>query len=303
MNESRGRALARWARDTVRSLTRLPDLVRLAEQTEYLDREVSRLQAAHRRMLWQARRPSAQGAQTKASFDFQWQHMPAGRSLPSDPAFMQDLERQLLEMVREPKTWFAGKRVADIGCGLGRYSYGLLSMGAHVTACDQSEAALQRTATLCGPFADRLALKRIDLLEWSDVDAFDLAFCYGVVHHTGNTYLAMENVCRKVREGGRVFFMIYAPPQSLAALREVNEYEHIADEMRDLSFAERQARLEQRFGPDGAHGWFDATSPRINDRLSFEEIHDVLTELGFGRIQHMTVLRNHYVVADRLTPA
>jgi hypothetical protein len=41
-----------------------------------------------------------------------------------------------------------------------------------------------------------------------------------VVRHTGNTYLATENVCRKVRLGGRVFFMVYGVPQALKAFGE-----------------------------------------------------------------------------------
>jgi len=302
MSESFARAWARRLRDTVRGLSHLPQAARVAEHVEYLDREVSRLQAAHRRQLWQAGRASQLGTQTKASFDYQWKHMPSGTALPTDAAFMRELDRQLPAMVGKPKDWFKGKRIVDIGCGIGRWSYGLLSLGAHVTACDQSEAALERTAALCQPFADRLSLRRIDLLEWNEPGDFDLAFCYGVVHHTGNTYLAMENVCRKVTAGGRVFFMIYAPPGTTPALQEVNQYERIAEEIRDLSFADRQALLERRFGKDAAHGWFDATSPRINDRLTFEEIHDVLTELGFGQIDHETVLRNHHVVADRLAP-
>lgn len=268
---------------------------------DYLDREVSRLQAAARREAWLARRASVQASQTRASFDYQWAQLPTGRALPSDSEFMRSVPASLVEMVGQPAGWFAGKRVVDVGCGGGRYTCGLLSLGAEVVACDQSEAALQSTARVCHAFADRLALKRIDLLEWSEPAAFDLAFCYGVVHHTGNTYLAMEHVCRKVRPGGRVFFMIYAPPRSLAALNEINEYEQIAAETRDLSFKARQTLLEQRFGTEAAHGWFDATSPRINDRLTFEEIHDLLTELGFGQIRHATVLRNHHVVADRLS--
>ena len=303
MSESRLRASLRAVRDIFLGVARLPNLVRVIEQVEYLDREVARLHAAARRALWQSRRRSALAPQTKASFDYQWQHIPEGRALPSDPAFMADLDRQLTGMIRVPADWFSGKRVVDVGCGIGRYSYGLLQLGASVMACDQSEAALRRTAELCLPFADRLALKRIDLLEWDEPADFDLAFSFGVVHHTGNTYLAIENVCRKVRPGGRVFLMIYGVPQTRAAFQEVNDYERIAAEIRLLSFSDRQALLTDRFGPDGAHGWFDATSPRINDRLTFEEIVDLLTELGFVDIEQTVIARNHHIVAQRAPAA
>ena len=291
------RSLLRFVKHTLAGMASIRHLGLIKAQSEYLLRETARLAAAERRSAWLARRHSTQGAQTKASFDFQWDQMPTGKALPSDPAFMAGLEAQLIEMIRVPREWFAGKRIADIGCGMGRYSYGMLELGAHVTSCDQSEAALRRTAELCREFADRSTLERVDLLEWDETAAFDLAFSFGVVHHTGNTYLAIDHVCRKVKPGGRLFLMVYGVPETRPAFLEVNDYERIAGEIRGLSFEERKVFLEQRFGPDGAHGWFDATSPRINDRLTFEEIYDLLTELGFTRIERVVVARNHHIVA------
>jgi SAM-dependent methyltransferase len=293
----------RAARDVLRGLAEIPRLARTRDHVEYLAREVARLNAASRRAAWLARRRTGLEHQTKASFEFQWQHMPSGTSLPSDADFMRALERELPAMVGVPPAWFAGKRVVDIGCGIGRYTRGLLQLGASVTACDQSAAALSRTADLCRDFDDRLTLRQIDLVEWEESASFDLAFSYGVVHHTGNTYLAIENVCRKVGVGGRLFFMIYAVPDSREALAEINLYERLADETRDLSFDERKEYVIERFGSEKAHGWFDAISPRINDRLTFEEIHDLLSDLGFGQIRGTRVLRNHHITGERFRPA
>lgn len=293
------RSLLKGLRDTVRGVASLRHGPADRAQLLYLTREVHRLSAQKRRADWEARRRTGLETQTKASFNFQWHHLPTGAALPGDDSFMRQLEHELPSMVGVGREWFAGRRVVDVGCGIGRYTFGLLRLGASVTACDQSEAALRRTADLCHADADRLTLQRIDLLEWSERAAFDLAFSYGVVHHTGNTYLAIENVCRKVAAGGRVFFMIYAVPATLPAFEEVNLYEALAAATRDLSFEARREYIERRFGPEKAHGWFDAVSPRINDRLTFEEIHDVLTELGFGGITGRTVARNHYVTAER----
>ncbi|HJU43111.1 MAG TPA: class I SAM-dependent methyltransferase, partial [Vicinamibacterales bacterium] len=267
MSEPAVRRWLRTLRNAGRGLALLPHLPRLHVQSEYLDREVSRLNAAQRRTAWHQQRRDSAATQTKASFDYQWTRIPAGAAMPSDAAFMAGLEEHICTITRLPRSWFPGKRVVDVGCGIGRFSYGLLKLGASVRACDQSEAALQRTAELCAPFADRLTLERIDLLDWSDAADFDLAFSFGVVHHTGNTYLALDNVCRKVAAGGRLFVMIYGVPSTRPEFIEVNEYDRVAAAVRDLSFDERRAWLAQRYGPDAAHGWFDAVSPRINDRL------------------------------------
>jgi len=239
-------------------------------------------------------------AQTKASFSYQWEHLPAGAGMPSDAGFMTGLEDHICAITRLPRSWFAGKRVVDVGSGIGRYSYGLLKLGASVTACDQSEAALRRTAELCAPLKERLTLQRMDLLEWREPADFDLAFSFGVVHHTGNTYLAIENVCRKVAAGGRLFLMVYGVPATRPEFDEVNEYDRIAESVRHLSFEEREAWLLRRFGPDAAHGWFDAVSPRINDRLTFDEIRDLLEELGFANTSRTLEARNHHLVAEKL---
>ena len=300
MSESPIRRTLRLMLNTVRGIRTLPDLARMHEQIGYLDREVSRLNAANRRALWRSAQRDGLATQTKASFDFQWEHMPTGKALPSDDEFMRGLDAHLSAITRLPPEWFAGKRVVDVGCGIGRYSYGLLKLGAHVTSCDQSESALRRTAELCQPFKERHTLRRIDLLDWDEAGEFDLAFSFGVVHHTGNTYRAIDNVCRKVGPGGRLFLMIYGVPIGRPDLQEVNEYELLAEEMRPLSFDERKQRLLARFGPDKAHGWFDAVSPRINDRLTFEEIQDLLEELGFTDVVRTVAARNHHVMAQRV---
>jgi hypothetical protein len=126
-----------------------------------------------------------------------------------------------------------------------------------------------------------------------------LAFSFGVVHHTGNTYRAIENVARKVGPGGRLFLMFYSVPMDLPGYRDVNLYEQIAEENRGLSFEERRQDMVRRFGRERAHGWFDATSPTINDRLTFGEIRDLLEELGLVDVSGRIVARDHYVTADR----
>lgn len=240
--------------------------------------------------------------QTRASFDYQWRHLTSGAALPTDSAFVESAPDLICEWTGLPREWFPGKRVLDLGAGTGRFTHGLLRLGAQVTASDQSASGLERTAELCKKWSDSLTLLREDILDWSDEGNFDLVFCFGVVHHTGNTYLAIRNAAAKVRPDGRLFLMVYGYPRSVRGMRELNLYEALREETRDLSFERRAELLLGRFGPDLAHGYFDAVSPRINDLLSFDEIRELLHSLSFESVQRTRGGRNHFLVADKRLP-
>jgi len=245
---------------------------------------------------------SADARQTRASFDYQWENLSSGAFLPSDSSFIESTPHLLCQWTGLREDWFPGRRVLDLGCGLGRFTHGLLRLGAQVTASDQSANGLKRTHELCSEWAESLTLLQRDLLDWDEEADFDLVFCYGVVHHTGNTYRAIRNAATKVRPGGRLFLMVYGYPETLAEYRELNTYESLRREFRGMPLDERKQTLLERYGPDLAHGYFDAVSPRINDLLSFEEIRFLLESLGFGDVRRTADSRNHHLVADRCLP-
>jgi 2-polyprenyl-3-methyl-5-hydroxy-6-metoxy-1,4-benzoquinol methylase len=289
---ARIRALAQMTRSLGQS-----ELVR--EQCAFVLNELRRINEEARYRALRAAGIEADDVQTRASFDWQWNEFSAGVAMPNDEAFMRTVRERLCGMTGFPASWFAGKRVADVGCGAGRWSYGLLELGAQVTSFDQSEWALKRTAELCRPHAARHATQRINLLDWDAAGAFDLVFCFGVVHHTGNTYQAIANVARKAAPGGRVFLMVYGFPETLEDFKELNHYEDLRREMRLLDFPQRKQLLIERFGEHLAHGYFDAVSPRVNDLLTFEEIAELLGRLGLRGARRTVSNRNHHVIADR----
>jgi 2-polyprenyl-3-methyl-5-hydroxy-6-metoxy-1,4-benzoquinol methylase len=111
---------------------------------------------------------------------------------------------------RFPVTFFQGKRCLDIGCGAGRWTRTLLSLGGTVKAVDVSEHGLRSTRRFNND-VEYLNLfgiipSRADLHE-----AFDFTLCWGVIMCTHDPRLAFENVSRTVKPGGSLYLMVYKP--------------------------------------------------------------------------------------------
>lgn len=240
-------------------------------------------------------------SQTKDSFDFQWDKFNTGAYMADNKKFMSEVKDWVTSFTSLPESWFDGKKVLDLGCGAGRYSHAMLSMGAVVTSADQSRAGLEQTKALCSSFGEKHTVRQENILTWRDKGDFDLVYCYGVTHHTGNTYMAIINAARKVHiKGGKLFLMIYGMPCEHKDFTGENSYRELRNELRNFSFSQKKEYLLKKFSPESAHGWFDQASPQINDLLTYEEIEEFLTALGFENIKRtVTKHRHHHIIADR----
>ena len=238
--------------------------------------------------------------QTLASFDWQWAHLPAGDFMPGDPWFDEHAARILAEeMCGIARAWFPDRAVLDAGCGMGRWTRALLALGARVKAVDFSEAGLTRTRALCGP-TTALTTQRVNLLEPpADLRAqrFDLVFSYGVLHHTGDTGAALDNVAALVADRGALFLYLYGAPSFSATAREA--LEKVRLDLASLSFEEKIAELRRRFPADDPHQLFDLMSPLINDRLEFEDVAERLRGRGFARVDRTIQSGEIYLRATR----
>jgi 2-polyprenyl-3-methyl-5-hydroxy-6-metoxy-1,4-benzoquinol methylase len=275
----------------------------LRDKVEFLLGEVARINECRHEVEF-GQDISADAEQTKASFDYQWAKLPSGKALPDDPQFRADLANIICRYCGLEPQWFKGKNVIDVGCGSGRFTYGLLSLGARVTACDQSQAALGAVKELCQEYAANLQVKQFDLLDWPDDGSrYDLVYCFGVVHHTGNTYRAIYNVARAVKDhGGRLFLMAYGYPRGECPVdfKGAIAYEQYRKRLRFLTFDEKVQALKNELDADHVHGWFDAASPRINDLLTYEELVNLLHRCGLTNVRSTVDGHNHHVVAEKL---
>jgi SAM-dependent methyltransferase len=109
-----------------------------------------------------------------------------------------------------PIDFFRNKRCLDVGCGAGRWTRVLVSLGGSVKATDVSEHGLASTRRFTG---DVEYLNLFDIIPARpDLhSAFDFTLCWGVVMCTHDPRLAFANVARTVKPGGSLYCMVYAP--------------------------------------------------------------------------------------------
>lgn len=107
-----------------------------------------------------------------------------------------------------------GRRVLEVGCGIGTDSINFARAGAHLTAVDLSGESLRiavRRANVMG-VADRIRFVEADAEELGttlDGAQFDLVYAFGVVHHTPSPARALAEMRRLVAPGGTLKLMVY----------------------------------------------------------------------------------------------
>lgn len=112
-----------------------------------------------------------------------------------------------------------GKRVLEIGCGLGTDTVQFLRAGAEVAAVDLSLRSVRLALERAQQNAHRGLFLNADAesLPFAD-ESFDLVYSWGVLHHTPDTERAIEEVRRVLRAGGQALIMLYHR-RSLRALQ------------------------------------------------------------------------------------
>ncbi|MGI5138346.1 MULTISPECIES: class I SAM-dependent methyltransferase [unclassified Streptomyces] len=108
-----------------------------------------------------------------------------------------------------------GRTFLDVGCGSGLFSLAALRMGARVRSFDYDpdsvRAAEKVRREFVGPDSD-WSIERASILDAQFVqqlDQADIVYSWGVLHHTGALWAAMEATCGLVAPGGTLYVSIY----------------------------------------------------------------------------------------------
>ena len=135
--------------------------------------------------------------------------------------FLQGLNDDRIRIAQESLTQMLevedlkGKSFLDVGSGSGLFSLAARRLGARVRSFDYDAQSVACTAEMKrryfpgdsewvveqGSVLDRDYLERLG--------TFDVVYAWGVLHHTGAMWQALDNVARRVRAGGCLFIAIY----------------------------------------------------------------------------------------------
>jgi 2-polyprenyl-6-hydroxyphenyl methylase/3-demethylubiquinone-9 3-methyltransferase len=129
-------------------------------------------------------------AQTRFGFGENWRRFNASLNSPQRRAAMDSL-----------RSWLGpiqGFSFLDVGAGSGLFAAAAEELGASVTAFDFDPAT---PAIVKGDVLDREYM--------ASLGPFDVVYAWGVLHHTGSMWEALDITCEAVASNGRLFVSIY----------------------------------------------------------------------------------------------
>lgn len=131
-----------------------------------------------------------------------------------DEERIREAEKSLCDMLGVDS--LSGKSFLDVGCGSGLFSLAAIRLGAtRVHSLDydpESVACAKELKERFFPEAAHWTMERGDALDrgyLSALGTYDVVYSWGVLHHTGNLWQAIENVLPLVARNGQLFIAIY----------------------------------------------------------------------------------------------
>jgi SAM-dependent methyltransferase len=144
------------------------------------------------------------------SFGFQWSKWLAG-GFEQDQIYGMTLDKELAEFFKYTGLKaedLPGKKILDAGCGAGRLTRALAKHGAMVVGLD-IHSGLADVGRHSVGIQNLLIVHGSILRPPLKSDSFDVVWSEGVIHHTGDTSRAFDQLARLVKPGGCLTVWVY----------------------------------------------------------------------------------------------
>lgn len=108
---------------------------------------------------------------------------------------------------------WTGKKVLEVGCGLGTDAVNFARAGADYSAIDLSDASLELARKRFDVFGLPGRLKPYDAERLSEAypgEQFDLVYSFGVIHHTPHPDAVIREIRKVIKPDGELRMMLYA---------------------------------------------------------------------------------------------
>lgn len=176
-----------------------------------------------------------------------------------------------------------GKHFLDVGCGTGRNSYWPMTYGAAGgKAIDVDPASLEVARHNLSGFPT-VAVEEKSAYEIGEVDAYDIVFSIGVIHHLQSPQRALAEMVRAAKPGGSVLIWVYGYENNEWIVRFFNP-------LRKALFSRLPIGLVHHVS------LYPAAALWIGLRLGFGRIRyfDLLRRIGFSHLRS--------IVFDQMLP-
>lgn len=186
-----------------------------------------------------------------------------------------------------------GRRVLEIGCGMGTWTQTFAEWGCDVTAIDLAPYSVEMTKSRLKVTGLKASVMEMDARDMRALaDQFDFIWSWGVIHHSPDTEQIVKEIERLLKPGGEFGIMVYYK-YSIHSLYVLFRLGLIGGELFKYGWEDLQARhsdAEEQGGPPLARSWSKRgmrklLAPLIVDRFSFHsnpEVALILLPSRFG---------------------
>ena len=185
----------------------------------------------------------------------------------------------------------------DAGCGGGRYTLALRSMGIkRMQGIDISPDSITLASKMNGFEENEVSFKQASVLDLPfDDESYDLVFSNGVLHHTTSTSKGLSELYRVLQPGGEGWLYLYGGKESL--------FWDIVDFCRKILSQVSQSYMQilmkvLGYPPGRIFHRVDFWYVPINNRYFYSEVASMLSDAGFSN--HRKLLRGADIDWDEI---